>query len=112
MRQFKILFGLQPDDKSVPMPVLSTYRVWGSGEFGYGYHQYKINVDDANHVYNNIWNPSPNVYVCNESWSPEQGWVEGSLIMSDLVMIKGFGLKPFVSSNAIFNFTKSRKKSV
>lgn len=54
MRQFKILFGLQPDDKSVPMPVLNTYRVWGSGEFGYGYHQYKINVDDANHVYNNI----------------------------------------------------------
>lgn len=96
MKQIKLLFGLTEND-TVPMPVLSTYRVWGEGEFGYGYHQYKLNVNDQHDVYPNIYNPAENLYVCNESWSPEQGWVEGALIMSDYVMVKGFGLKPFAS---------------
>jgi monoamine oxidase len=95
MKQIKLVLGLEADDSSVPMPVLSTYRVWGQEPFGYGYHQYKMNVNDLEDVYFNIWNPAENVYVCNESWSPEQGWVEGALIMSDFVMILGFGLSPY-----------------
>lgn len=97
MKQLKLLFGLRENDSTVPMPVLSTYRVWGEGEFGYGYHQYKLNVDDRVEVYPNIYNPEGNLYVCNESWSPEQGWVEGALIMSDYVMVKGFNMKPFAA---------------
>lgn len=96
MNQLRLLFGLNEND-IIPMPVLSTYRVWGEGEFGYGYHQYKINVNDETDVYQNIYKPSDNLFVCNESWSPEQGWVEGALIMSDYVMVKGFGLKPYAS---------------
>jgi len=97
MKQLKLLFGLTEKD-SVPMPVLSTYRVWGEGEFGYGYHQYKLNVDDKADVYPNIYNPDKEeLFICNESWSPEQGWVEGALIMSDYVMVKGFGMKPFAA---------------
>jgi monoamine oxidase len=96
MKQIKLVFGLDEDDPSVPMPVLSTYRVWGQGDYGYGYHQYKMNVDDLNDVYFQIFNPAENVYVCNEAWSPEQGWVEGALIMSDFMLILGFGLSPFV----------------
>ena len=97
MKQIKLVFGLNEDDPSVPIPVLSTYRVWGQGDYGYGYHQYKMNVDDLNDVYFQIYNPAENVYVCNEAWSPEQGWVEGALIMSDFVMILGFGLSPFIA---------------
>lgn len=99
MKQIKLLFGLDEDDPSVPMPLLSTYRVWGQGEYDYGYHQYKINTNDMKDVYPQIYNPASNIYVCNESWSPEQGWVEGALIMSDLVMIKGFSLVPFATDN-------------
>ena len=94
MRQIKLLFGL--DEKAdVPMPVLTTYRVWGQDPYGFGYHQYKLNVNDLTEVYPKITCPADNLYVCNESWSPEQGWVEGALIMSDYVMCKGFGLAPF-----------------
>lgn len=95
MKQVKLLFGLKEDDNSIPMPVLSTYRVWGQNGYGYGYHQYKINTNDLEDVYPNIYNPVKDLYVCNESWSPEQGWVEGALIMSDYVMVKGFKLKAF-----------------
>lgn len=101
LKQLKLLFGLN-DSETIPMPVLSTYRVWGenksyhTGDFGYGYHQYRINVDDANDVYKHIVSPAENVFVCNEAWSPEQGWVEGSLIMSDMVMQQGFKLAPFI----------------
>jgi len=98
MKQLKLLFGLNEDDSTVPMPVLSTYRVWGDGDFGYGYHQYKLNVDDRTDVYPHIYNPDKeDLYVCNESWSPEQGWVEGALIMSDYIMVKAFGMKPFAA---------------
>ncbi len=102
MRQIKLLFGLD-ENAPVTMPVLSTYRVWGQEPFGYGYHQYLLNVDDLNEVYGQIVSPAENVFVCNESWSPEQGWVEGALIMSDFVMVKGFGIPPYASDS----FSKS-----
>ncbi|SOD97466.1 flavin monoamine oxidase family protein [Spirosoma fluviale] len=93
MRLIKTIFGLNPDT-AVPEPVLSTYRIWGQGEFGYGYHQYKLNVDDRQ-VYKSIWNPASGIYVCNEAWSPEQGWVEGSLLATEHVLQQGFKLDPF-----------------
>ena len=94
MRQIRLLFGLD-ENAPLPMPVLSTYRVWGQEPYGYGYHQYLLNVDDLNEVYAQILSPAKNMFVCNESWSPEQGWVEGALIMSDFVMVKGFGIPPY-----------------
>lgn len=94
MRQIRLLFGLD-EDAPLPMPVLSTYRVWGQEPFGYGYHQYLLNVNDLKEVYAYIMSPAKNIFVCNESWSPEQGWVEGALIMSDFVMVKGFGIDRF-----------------
>ncbi len=118
LKQLKMLFGLDESDV-IPMPVLSTYRVWGennsyhTGGFGYGYHQFRINIDDANDVYKHIVSPSENVFVCNEAWSPEQGWVEGSLIMSDLVMQQGFKLAPFIPPAAKEKkATKAQKKNI
>lgn len=94
MKQLAAIFGLPPDAQ-LPMPVLSTYRVWGQGEFGHGYHQYRLNVDDRR-VAEHIWRAAPGLFVCNEAWSPEQGWVEGSLIATDHVLVHGFGLAPFI----------------
>ena len=99
MRQIKAIFGLDPDTP-VPMPVLSTYRVWGQDGFSYGYHQYKLNVDDRQ-VYEAIWNPASGIYVCNEAWSPEQGWVEGSLLATDYVLQRGFDLPPYTASDSV-----------
>jgi hypothetical protein len=107
MRLIKTIFGLNPDTPT-PEPVLSTYRVWGQGEFGYGYHQYKLNVDDRQ-VYKAIWNPASGIYVCNEAWSPEQGWVEGSLLATDHVLQHGFGLAPFASPHQGSPATFSRR---
>lgn len=107
MIQLKLLFGLDKDEK-VPAPVLSTYRVWGDGDFGYGYHQYKINVNDED-IYPNIYKPSDNLFVCNESWSPEQGWVEGALIMSDYVLVKGFGLQAYAEDGITETRSASKK---
>jgi len=99
MRQIKLLFGLD-EDAYVPMPVLTTYRVWGQAPYGFGYHQYKLNVDDLKDVYPNITSPAENLFVCNESWSPEQGWVEGALIMSDYVLQQqAFGLNAFAKDS-------------
>ncbi len=107
MRQIKMIFGLDPST-DVPAPVLSTYRVWGQDGFSAGYHQYKLNVDDRQ-VYDAIWNPAPGVYVCNEAWSPEQGWVEGSLMATDHVMQTGFSLPPYTVPDAPAPPTPARK---
>ncbi|MFC3416126.1 flavin monoamine oxidase family protein [Algoriphagus hitonicola] len=98
MRQIKLVFGLD-ENADIPMPVLCTYRIWGQEPYDYGYHQYKLNVDDLAEVYPKITFPAENLYACNESWSPEQGWVEGALIMSDYVMVKGFGITAFASDS-------------
>ncbi|TXE14745.1 flavin monoamine oxidase family protein [Algoriphagus aquimarinus] len=98
MKQIKLLFGVD-ENTEIPDPVLSTYRVWGQAPYGFGYHQYKINVNDLTDVYPTIYSPATNLFVCNESWSPEQGWVEGALIMSDYVMQKGFRLPAFADDS-------------
>lgn len=99
MRQIKLLFGLD-EDAYVPKPVLTTYRVWGQAPYGFGYHQYKLNIDDLKDVYPHITSPAEDLFVCNESWSPEQGWVEGALIMSDYVLQQeAFGLPAFATDS-------------
>ena len=39
--------------------------------------------------------PLTNIYTCGEAFSDYQGWVEGALRSTDLVMQQGFGLEPF-----------------
>jgi len=38
--------------------------------------------------------PLENLYVCGEAFSDYQGWVEGALRSANLVLAKGFNLKP------------------
>ncbi len=73
------------DTLYVPRPVLTSYRLWGESPFGYGYHQWARFANDRE-VMKNIANPVKNIYICNEAYSDDQGWVNGSLRSSDNVL--------------------------
>lgn len=90
LKQLTLLF--EPI-KEIPRPLLTSYRLWAGfedGGFGYGYHQWRMNADDE-HVREVLKSPMENIYVCNEAFSSEQGWVNGSLESSELVL-KEFGI--------------------
>ncbi len=87
----------------VPEPAMTSARIWEgsvefdlkpSQQFGYGVHQWAIGADDRQ-VMADLTEPLPNLFTCGEAFSDYQGWVEGALRSTDLVMEKGFGLAPF-----------------
>jgi len=89
-KQFKQLFN--PDH--IPEPVMTSYRNWdGQDDFGYAYHQWAMNTDDKQ-VISRMTKmiPDEEIYSCNEAWSDMQGWVNGSLRSTDLVLAQ-FGLE-------------------
>ncbi len=83
-RQFKRLFGVE----DIPRPVLTSYRNWdGQDQFGYAYHQWGLGADDRK-VMEQLVEPVPGVFTCNESYSDMQGWVNGSLRSADRMLAK------------------------
>ncbi|BBN83320.1 hypothetical protein PA25_33050 [Pseudoalteromonas sp. A25] len=95
---FKDIF----DTRYVPQPVLTSARIWEgsvdfdlpmSQQFGYGVHQWAVGADDKQ-VMADLTEPLPNLFTCGEAFSDYQGWVEGALRSTDLVLEKGFGLQP------------------
>lgn len=85
----------------VPRPTLTSVRIWqGSTLFGlppdeqfdYGVHQWAVHADDAA-VMAYLTEPLPAIHVCGESYSDDQGWVEGALRSANLVLHQAFGLK-------------------
>ncbi|NOU50297.1 FAD-dependent oxidoreductase [Pseudoalteromonas sp. JBTF-M23] len=95
---FKDIF----DTRYVPQPVLTSARIWegsvdfdlpASQQFGYGVHQWAVGADDKQ-VMADLTEPLPNLFTCGEAFSDYQGWVEGALRSTDLVLEKGFNLKP------------------
>lgn len=88
-KQLKELFQMI----SVPRPVLTSFRLWsGEQQFGYAYHQWARFADDRK-VMKYLASPVKNVYVCNEAFSDDQGWVNGSLRSANLVLENYFGLQ-------------------
>ena len=95
---FKALFNTH----YVPQPVLTSARIWSGstrfdetpGElFGYGVHQWALHAQD-DRVMADLVEPLDNLYTCGEAYSDYQGWVEGALRSANLVLAKGFNLKP------------------
>ncbi|AWB68237.1 amine oxidoreductase [Saccharobesus litoralis] len=87
----------------VPEPVMTSARIWEgsvdfnakpSQQFGYGVHQWAIGANDRE-VMAQLTEPLPNLYTCGEAFSDYQGWVEGALRSTDLVLNKAFGLAAF-----------------
>lgn len=102
-KQLQALFGTN----WVPEPVLTSYRLWnGENDFEYAYHQWQLNVDDRE-VRAYMSHPMENVHFCNEAISDMQGWVNGSLRSTNLVL-EHFGLKPMADDPCIDN-TKTKK---
>lgn len=90
IKQFKELFKTH----YVPEPILTSYRNWdGEDNFGYAYHQWALNTDDKEVIQRMTkLVADEEIYSCNESWSDMQGWVNGSLRSTDLVLAE-FGLQ-------------------
>jgi len=81
-KQIGALFGVN----YVPMPVLTSYRLWdGQEDFEYAYHQWRLNVKDSE-VRAYLAAPRPDLHFCNESISDMHGWVNGSLRSVNLVL--------------------------
>ena len=91
IKQFKQLFNTH----HVPNPVMTSYRNWdGEDNFGYAYHQWAQNVDDKKVISRmTTLVKGEKIYSCNEAWSDMQGWVNGALRSTDLVL-KEFKLEP------------------
>jgi monoamine oxidase len=78
---------------AVPAPLLSCYRCWADdGPVGSAYHMWALGADDVA-AGQRLVEPTNGLYVANEAWSDMQGWVNGSLRSSDLVLSK-FGVTP------------------
>jgi monoamine oxidase len=86
----------------VPEPILTSARIWEGSvnfdtpdnqNFGYGVHQWAVGADDRQ-VIEDLIEPLPNLFTCGEAFSDYQGWVEGALRSTDLVLKRGFGLDP------------------
>ncbi|HEV7670005.1 MAG TPA: FAD-dependent oxidoreductase [Thermoanaerobaculia bacterium] len=95
---FKLLFN----SNYVPRPVLTSVRIWEGSplfgippgeQFGYGVHQWGLHADDAD-VIPFLIEPLEGLYTCGEAFSDYQGWVEGALRSTNLVLNKAFGLDP------------------
>ena len=89
-KQLKELFQML----SVPRPVLTSFRIWNAEhQFGYAAHRWALFVDDRK-VRKSIANPVKNLFVCNEAFSDDQGWVNGSLRSCNIILQKYFGIPP------------------
>jgi len=89
LKQFKQLFNTHV----VPTPVMTSYRNWdGEDNFGYAYHQWGQNTNDKD-VIRRMTRlvKGEDIFNCNEAWSDMQGWVNGSIRSTDLVLAE-FGL--------------------
>ncbi len=78
---------------AIPKPVLATYKAWGTKDVGDGDHQWRVGINDRE-VRSHIRSPHPDVFVCGETYSDEQCWVEGALRSVEYVLQGSFGFTP------------------
>jgi monoamine oxidase len=78
----------------IPKPYAAACRDWGEDPYGGGVNFWRVGVD-SRQVAKKILQPKKDqdvpVFICGESYSHDQGWVEGALKTADDVL----ALKPF-----------------
>jgi monoamine oxidase len=89
-RQLLEMHGNPP---GIPSPVAGAYRDWGEDPYGGGANFWHVGVKSYE-VGERIMQPKPPlpVYICGESYSHGQGWVEGALQTTEEMLEKHFGL--------------------
>jgi hypothetical protein len=93
-RQLVRMHGVE-DRSDIPAPYAAAYRDWGEDPYGGGANFWHLHVR-SDEVGAAIIQPRPPVraYICGEAYSHGQGWVEGALETTDLVLQQGFGVQP------------------
>lgn len=97
LKQIKDLFATH----YVPEPVLTSFRAWdGENDFPHAYHQWALNADDRA-VIARMANPLDNedIFTCNESWSDMQGWVNGSLRSTEVMLKSNYDIDSITVTN-------------
>jgi monoamine oxidase len=91
-RQLLEMHGVT-DPSTVPQPYAGAYRDWGEDPYGGGANFWHVGVRSYE-VAERIMQPKPPlpVYICGESYSHGQGWVEGALETAEEMLEKHFGL--------------------
>lgn len=91
-RQLLEMHGIT-DPTTVPPPYAGAYRDWGEDPYGGGANFWHVGVRSYE-VARAIMQPKPPVpvYICGESYSHGQGWVEGALETAEAMLEQHFGL--------------------
>jgi len=73
--------------KSLPEPLGSAYRYWGSEHAQTAWHYWRAGIDSID-VRERITQPVPDVpvYLCGEAWSLAQAWIEGAFESAQAVV--------------------------
>jgi len=78
----------------VPEPYTAAYHDWSEDPYGAGWHAWKAGIrfwDMMPRIRQPV--PGEDVFICGEAYSINQGWVEGSLQTTELMLEEHFGLK-------------------
>ena len=81
------------DGRKPPKPYYGHFQDWDKDPWGGGWHAFTAGNDGA-HLIPRILQPLPdeNVYLCGECYSNIQGWVQGALNTSEVMLQKKLGL--------------------
>jgi monoamine oxidase len=81
------------EGKQPPEPYYAHFQDWDKDPWGAGWHAWTAGHDEVALI-PRILQPLPgdNVYVCGESYSNVQGWVQGALNSSEVLLQKKLGL--------------------
>jgi monoamine oxidase len=79
---------------NLPRPYSAMFKDWNDAPYGGGWHTWNIGVDTRS-VMPAVRHPRSEypVYVCGESWSESQGWVEGAFQTAERMLQEHFGLE-------------------
>ncbi len=88
--QLRQMHGILPE---LPKPIWSAYVDWTRGNYGAGWHAWQpgLNPVEAVPRMRQPFDGAP-IYICGETFSYLQGWVEGALSSAELMLEEKFSL--------------------
>jgi hypothetical protein len=94
-RLLRLAYGVDARSRHPERPYVAVVRDWSADPFGGGWNMWKIH-EKSWLVADRMVQPMPGrpVYVCGESYSLQQGWVEGALDRAEHMVQRIFGLSP------------------